>query len=64
NGGMVDQKSTIPTIEVPFNEVYGTLPNPQKLGFTFSGWQYNGTMIQNDTKVTMNGEHTLKAIWK
>lgn len=64
NGGIIDKFDTLPAIEVTFHEPYGTLPIPSKDEQSFEGWQYNGVMMRADTIVSMNGEHTLKAIYK
>ena len=63
NGGSVDSQASLAK-DIPFHEPYGELPIPTKEGKTFVGWQYNGAYIQSDTIVTMNGEHTLKAIFE
>lgn len=64
NGGHINHQPTIEPIERNFNASYDPLPTPQMDNKTFVGWQYNGSLIKNDTKVTMNGEHTLKAIFE
>ncbi len=64
DGGTINQQKTLDPIVIPFNESYGELPTPLKTGYVFKGWQYNGTFIDNNMKVSMNGEHTLKAIWQ
>lgn len=64
DGGNVGGKTTIDAKDIPFHEVYGILPTPKKTGKDFLGWTYNGVLIKEDTPVTMNGEHTLKAVWK
>lgn len=64
NGGHINTQHSIDPIERNFNTTYAPLPTPQIDNKTFVGWQYNGLIIKDDTKVTMNGEHTLKAIWE
>lgn len=64
NGGQIDQLDTINEVNVDFHTPYGTLPTPEKDGSTFIGWQYNGEIISAKTMVSMNGEHTLKAIYE
>lgn len=63
NGGAVNDED-VSGRDVVFHEPYGALPTPEKDGATFIGWQYDGMMITKDTLVTMNGEHTLKAIFE
>lgn len=64
NGGNIEQKTMLPSKEIAFHEKYGELPIPSKKGYTFSGWQYNQAIIDSATIVSMNGEHTLKALWQ
>lgn len=64
NGGTVNKAATLPSKEIPFRDKYGDLPIPTKSGYTFVGWQYNQTFIESNTVLSMNGEHTLKALWK
>ena len=64
NGGNIHGTNETPDLNVVFHEPYGFLPTPEKSGSTFKGWQYDGTFIQAETIVSMNGEHTLKAIFE
>ena len=50
--------------EVTYNDSYGELPQPTKDGYYFLGWIYSNKFITNDTIVTVNGEHVLKALWQ
>ncbi len=62
NGGTMDD--TISSQEVIYGEEYGSLPVPTKENAVFDGWVYSGSIIAEDTLVTMTGEHVLTAIWK
>lgn len=64
NGGSIDGAGELPPVDIAFHQPYGKLPTPVKEGAAFIGWQYNGSFIQEDTLVTMNGEHTLTAIFQ
>lgn len=64
DGGIAENQEIILEKNVMFHETYGELPIPIKEGYKFIGWQYNGEMIEADTQVSMNGEHTLKAIYE
>lgn len=64
NGGLVEGQQTLPARDIAFHTEYGTLPTPVKEGYRFVGWQYNGAFITDTSVVTMNGEHTLKAIFE
>lgn len=63
-GGTYMGSDKIAPIKVTFGEKYGeSLPLPQRSGYSFSGWYYNGANVTGDTLVSMNGEHTLTATW-
>lgn len=64
DGGLVENQEIISAKDVLFHEPYGELPTPAKDGYTFNGWEYNGERITSKSIVSMNGEHTLKAIYK
>ncbi|MFI3238680.1 MAG: InlB B-repeat-containing protein [Lachnospiraceae bacterium] len=49
---------------VVYGETYGTLPVVTKEDATFIGWMYSGSIIEEDTVVTMTGEHVLTACWE
>lgn len=49
---------------VVYNELYGELPQPTREGYEFIGWMYDNTIITENTSVTVNGEHVLKALWQ
>ena len=53
-----------PVKYVRFNAPYGTLPEPTRYGYTFEGWWYDGELIEEDTYVEYNADHTLTAKWK
>ncbi len=49
-----------------FGETYGTLPTPEKSGYTFIGWYDNpilGTKITAETPVATPADHSLYAHW-
>ena len=60
NGGTV----SIPTKNVKYDNAYGTLPTPVRVGYTFTGWYYNNTKIEETTIVSITSNHTLIAKWK
>ena len=49
---------------VTFGEPYGPLPVPEKEGAEFDCWVYSGAVVDENTPVTMTGEHVLTALWK
>lgn len=52
--------------EVIFHSPYGTLPTPERDGYTFSGWyteKEGGTKVDEETAVTIADDHTLYARW-
>lgn len=62
NGGTVSTKSKNVTI----GSTYGTLPTPNRTGYSFDGWytdQTNGTKVESDTTVTTTKNHILYAHW-
>ncbi|MGN1139325.1 MAG: InlB B-repeat-containing protein [Ruminococcus sp.] len=62
NGGTCDTES----ITVTYNNTYGTLPTPTRVGYTFDGWYTGatgGTRISENSKVTIPSNHTLYAHW-
>ena len=55
-----------PALNATFDSSYGTLPEPQRLGFDFLGWyteREGGTKIEADTLVSIPRDHTLYAQW-
>jgi uncharacterized repeat protein (TIGR02543 family) len=61
-GGTVNPKK----IEVKVDHTYGKLPIPTKNGYIFLGWyteKTDGDKIDEDTKVTIDHDHTLYAMW-
>ena len=51
---------------VTYDSVYGTMPSPTRLGYTFKGWYTagsGGTKIQSTTSYNINGNQTLYAQW-
>ena len=62
NGGRVSQESTAVTIGKP----YGTLPTPNRTGYSFDGWyteKTGGTKVTETTTVGTNPPTTLYAHW-
>lgn len=64
NGGYLKQGEITTEKQVTYGEVYGKLPVPEKAGYRFSGWLYEGKIINDSTTVTMTGEHVLTAQWE
>ncbi|MBQ9939963.1 MAG: InlB B-repeat-containing protein [Clostridia bacterium] len=57
--------SPIETKQVQFSSNYGTLPFPEKEGYTFKGWfTDNGTEITSSSPFTVNADQTLYAKWQ
>ena len=62
NGGKVSRESTAVTINKP----YGTLPTPNRTGYSFAGWyteKTGGTKVESDTIVGADPPTTLYAHW-
>ncbi|MBE6678178.1 MAG: hypothetical protein E7597_05230 [Ruminococcaceae bacterium] len=59
NGGSVSTAEKT----VTYDSTYGTLPTPDRTGYTFKGWVLNGNTITAESKVTMTESHTLEARW-
>ena len=62
NDGKVSQKSTAVTINKP----YGTLPTPNRTGYSFAGWyteKTGGTKVTETTTVGKDPPTTLYAHW-
>ncbi len=64
DGGTMDVKETV----CSYNEYY-TLPIPEKLGYVFKGWEYNGTLYKSGNRIRNlsnknNDVLTLKAVWE
>lgn len=64
NGGRFNEEAVGSEKQVTYGEVYGDLPVPEKAGAKFSGWLYDGKIIDDSTVVTMTGEHVLTAQWQ
>lgn len=63
NGGSSDAES----MTVTFDSSYGSMPVPQKFGFTFTGWftePEDGTRMDENTPVSIPRDHTLYAHWQ
>ncbi len=62
NGGTVDTDSKT----VTYGITYGTLPEPERAGFTFAGWytsKTSGTRITSSSAVNITASQTLYAHW-
>ena len=59
NGGEV----TTSDKKVTYDSVYGDLPVPTRVGYTFNGWYLGETLVNADTQVTTADSHTLAAHW-
>lgn len=61
NGGEIEES----TLEVTFDEPYGTLPEPTRDYYYFIGWYLaNGSKVLEDSLVTKAGSETFYAHWK
>ena len=63
NGGSVDPASKA----VTYDSSYGTLPTPERTGYSFQGWYTaaeGGSKISSGTIVVTTSDHTLYAQWR
>ena len=60
NGGVVEEDY----IMISYNSLYGTIPSPSRVGYTFEGWYYNDTLITEDSLQNKEFDHELVAKWK
>ena len=60
SGGSVSVTSKTITL---FNPYYIDLPTPTKDGYAFTGWYFNGTLIEEKTRLATNSNHILVAQW-
>lgn len=60
NGGVVNEDY----IMISYNSLYGTIPTPTRVGYTFEGWHYNDTLITEDSIQDKEFDHELVANWK
>ena len=58
NGGTAQS-----SLSVEYGSLYGDLPTPTKTGYTFDGWEYNGSIITASSRVSTASDHTLTAQW-
>ena len=63
NGGTCSEDVTLPT-EQDGVYYYDNLPTPTKEGYTFLGWYYQDTVVNNGDAVAVNGAHTITAKWQ
>ena len=61
NGATSGNTETGKTVE--YGTAYGTLPAPERTGYTFSGWFLNSTEVTAQTVVSTASNHTLQAHW-
>ncbi len=59
NGGECDTKYK----QVTYDELYGELPSPTRIGYTFKGWFLKGELITAETAVTITKDEDLIAKW-
>lgn len=62
NGGTCTTASK----SVTYDSTYGTLPTPERTGYTFAGWytaKTNGSKVVSTTKVAITSAQTLYALW-
>lgn len=59
NGGECDVKYK----EVVYDEYYGTLPVPERTGYTFRGWYLKGEWITAESAVAVTADADLVAKW-
>ncbi|MBQ3344846.1 MAG: leucine-rich repeat protein, partial [Kiritimatiellae bacterium] len=50
-------------LNVTFDAIYGELPTPSRLGYSFDGWIINGEKITSETLVSTPSNHVLTASW-
>lgn len=48
---------------ITFDDVLGALPTPQKFGYTFGGWMYQGEVVTEETIVKVDADMALTAKW-
>lgn len=51
------------TMQVVYDSAYGTLPTPERNGYTFDGWYLGNELINDESKVEKAENHTLTARW-
>ena len=62
NGGSVSPESKL----VTYDEAYGELPTPTRIGYAFNGWYTSAsseTQVTAETKVAITYDQTLSAHW-
>ena len=52
------------TKEVIYDNLYGTLPSINRVGYTFLGWYDNTKLVMSDTQVKILDNQTLEAKWE
>ena len=59
NGGTAGEGSRT----VTFGAVYGDLPEPSRIGYTFEGWYLGDELVTKDKTVSTASDHALTAKW-
>ena len=60
NQGIVSPSS----IAISYNSLYGILPTAKRRGYTFKGWHYGNSLIEETTVMQKAFDHELKADWQ
>lgn len=60
NGG---KDLEIKKLNVIYDAAYGTLPIPEREGYTFTGWYLGKERIEEDSLVEITKNEVLKASW-
>lgn len=58
------KECTLEDRTVTFGTAYGELPQPDRKGYRFVGWQVDGQMVTQNMLVEIPGDHTLFAVWE
>ncbi|MGN0506994.1 MAG: InlB B-repeat-containing protein [Lachnospiraceae bacterium] len=48
---------------IMYNDTYGELPVPEKTGYVFLGWKYDGNYVTAASVMKVASDHTLTAEW-
>lgn len=59
NGGSIAMSN----VKVAYNSLYGIIPEPTRIGYTFDGWYYNNDLIDESTVMQKDYNHEIKAKW-
>ena len=61
NGGTVSEEYV--NVDLSTDTAYPKLPTPTREGYTFAGWHYVETKVEEGTALKIAGDHTLVAAW-